>query len=59
MAFYGRGFKLAQSNEIGSPSRGSSRAGKFTNEAGVLSFFEVNLFKCFFFKSYLFLRFVK
>lgn len=43
MAFYGRGFKLAESQntEIGSPSLGSSKAGKFTKEAGFLSFFEV------------------
>ncbi|RNA12043.1 chitotriosidase-1 isoform X1, partial [Brachionus plicatilis] len=43
IAFYGRGFKLAnsQSNKVGSPSRGSSRAGKFTQEAGFLSFYEI------------------
>lgn len=44
LAFYGRGFKLADPmvNKPGSPARGPSAAGNFTKEAGVIAYFEVN-----------------
>lgn len=43
LAFYGRGFKLQDSklNQIGIHSTGSSKAGQYTKEAGILSYFEV------------------
>lgn len=58
MAFYGRGFKLAdsQKTEIGSPSSGSSKAGKYTKEAGFLSFFEVFFFLK---KNYFLIKFIR
>lgn len=45
LALYGRGFKLTDPavNKPGSPSRGPSAAGNFTNESGVLAYFEVYL----------------
>lgn len=43
LSFYGRGFTLKNPklNQIGSPSRGISKPGQYTKEAGVLSYFEV------------------
>jgi chitinase len=44
LALYGRGFRLQfQGNGAGQTTQGASTAGNFTNEAGFLSYFEVNL----------------
>lgn len=41
--FYGRGFKLInpEVNAVNSPTRGTSTAGKYVQEAGFLSYYEV------------------
>lgn len=43
LAFYGRGYTLANpsNNQPGAASKGASLPGNYTNEAGVLSYFEV------------------
>lgn len=46
LAFYGRGYALKDTsvNGVGAPSKGTSKAGTFTKEAGFISYFEVK--KC-------------
>ncbi|RNA00939.1 chitotriosidase-1 precursor [Brachionus plicatilis] len=43
LAFYGRGFTLRNKKhyQVGSPSKGISKPGQYTKEAGVLSYFEI------------------
>ena len=42
---YGRSFELADADkfDIGAPSKGGGRPGKYTGEAGFLSYYEVSV----------------
>ena len=49
MGLYGRSFEMASSDHrLGAPASGAGTAGKYTREAGFLSYYEVD-FQMFFF----------